>query len=127
MWVKPPDVKCTSVWARGNVTAINSANNLEVDGMPRHVLDLRPVFIEGNDQLIDGDHYEGGAEEVEVTTDDSGTSDEYAECVELGNEVHNEPVEREPRALKRLQPFNNPGSEEGSPLRGRRNQCPPRQ
>ena len=27
------------------MTGINSNNNIEVDGMPRHVLDLRPVVL----------------------------------------------------------------------------------
>ena len=139
VWVKPPDVKCTSTWSRGKVTAINSANNVEVDGMPRHVLDLRPVFIEGNDQQIDHSDEDGDGDveidnfdedrdgDVEITTDDSGSSGEYAECMELVNEVPNKPAERQPRALERLQSFNNPGSRERSPLRERRNRCPPRQ
>lgn len=41
--VKPPSSRCTSQWTRGIVSEINSNNNIEVDGIPRHVLNLRPV------------------------------------------------------------------------------------
>ena len=43
VWVKPPSSRCTSHWSKGIVSGVNSNNNIEVDGMPRHVLDLRPV------------------------------------------------------------------------------------
>lgn len=39
--VKPTDGRCTSRWRPGRVTAVISVNNIEVDGVPRHVLDLR--------------------------------------------------------------------------------------
>lgn len=50
VWVKPADARCTSRWARGTVTKVNSASNVEVDHMPRHVLDIRSV--EGFDQSV---------------------------------------------------------------------------
>lgn len=43
VWVKPHPVRCTSKWDVGTVTKVNSTNNIEVDGMPRHILDIRPV------------------------------------------------------------------------------------
>ena len=46
VWVKPPGVRCTTQWGRGRVTEINSDNNVSVDGMPRHILDVRRVVIE---------------------------------------------------------------------------------
>lgn len=49
-WVKPPDAKCTSQWRKGVVTAVHSRNNIGVDGMPRHVLDIRPVIQEDSDE-----------------------------------------------------------------------------
>lgn len=45
VWVKPPDVKCTSHWRKGTVTDVHSPNNLSVDGIPRHVLDVRRVIL----------------------------------------------------------------------------------
>ena len=43
VWVKPGNARCTAHWERGEVTNINSANNVEVDGIPRHILDIRQV------------------------------------------------------------------------------------
>ena len=44
VWVKPPGGSCTTKWALGKVTGVTSANNVSVDGMPRHVLDVRRVI-----------------------------------------------------------------------------------
>jgi transposase InsO family protein/ribonuclease HI len=53
VWVKPPDARCTSKWTSAHVTKINSRNNIEVDGMARHILDVRPIVSidseDGND------------------------------------------------------------------------------
>ena len=38
--------RCTTHWGRGIVTDMNSANNIEVDGVPRHILDVKPVVEE---------------------------------------------------------------------------------
>ena len=46
VWVRPGDARCTTRWGRGNVTGVNSANNIEVDGVPRQNLDVRPVVEE---------------------------------------------------------------------------------
>ena len=46
VWVRPGDARCTTRWGRGYVTGVNSANNIEVDGVPRHILDVRPVVEE---------------------------------------------------------------------------------
>ncbi|KAF2356794.1 hypothetical protein FHG87_012451 [Trinorchestia longiramus] len=43
VWVKPPNANCTTQWGRGVVTGVTSSNNIEVDGVPRHVLDVRSV------------------------------------------------------------------------------------
>jgi len=43
VWVKPGNARCTTHWNRGLVTHINSDSNVDVDGMPRHILDLRRV------------------------------------------------------------------------------------
>ena len=41
VFVKPPGARCTAHWAEGTVTRIVSGTNVEVDGVPRHVADLR--------------------------------------------------------------------------------------
>ena len=38
--------KYTTQWDRGYVSGINSRQNVKVDGMPRHILDVRPVVHE---------------------------------------------------------------------------------
>ena len=43
VFVKPPSAKCTTPWGKGIVTNINSNSNVEVNGRPRHVADLRRV------------------------------------------------------------------------------------
>ena len=43
IWVKPGNARCTTHWNRGLVTHINSDINVDVDGMPRHILDLGRV------------------------------------------------------------------------------------
>ena len=51
VWVKPANARCTALWQEWVVTAINSRNNISVDGMPRHILDVRRVVsvIEDSD------------------------------------------------------------------------------
>jgi hypothetical protein len=43
VFLKPPGANCTTKWPVGNITAVNSSTNLSVDGVPRHVSDMRPV------------------------------------------------------------------------------------
>lgn len=61
VWVKPPQARCTTQWHKGIVTSVNSPNNVSVDGMPRHVLDVRPVVtpVFPSDDL--GEMSSGGA------------------------------------------------------------------
>ena len=44
--MRPGGACCTTCWGRGIVTSVNSAKNIEVDGVPRHILDVRPVVEE---------------------------------------------------------------------------------
>ncbi|XP_076056355.1 uncharacterized protein LOC143034304 [Oratosquilla oratoria] len=64
VWVRPRDRKCTSQWTRGTVTEVNSRNNVSVEGVPRHILDIRRVVSEGEDEE------EGHG----ATTEDDGVS-----------------------------------------------------
>ena len=41
VWVKPHKARCTSLWNPGIVTKVNSEHNVEVNGVPRHVCDMR--------------------------------------------------------------------------------------
>ena len=41
VWVKPPEARCHTKYKLGTVTKVISEQTIEVDGMPRHVRDLR--------------------------------------------------------------------------------------
>ena len=58
--MKPPNARCATQWGRGVITDVQSANNLSVDGMPRHILDLRRV-VHVDDDVSAG--LEGNADE----------------------------------------------------------------
>ena len=62
VWMKPPNSQCTSQWRRGVTTDINSRNNISVDGMPRHILDIRRV-VDSSDESEDESLAESMAEE----------------------------------------------------------------
>ena len=41
VWIKPPQPSCTRQWASGKITRVVSTHVVCVDGMPRHVRDVR--------------------------------------------------------------------------------------
>lgn len=43
VFVKPPSARCTTPWPVGTITDILSSQRVEVNGIPRHVADLREV------------------------------------------------------------------------------------
>ena len=43
VYVKTPHGRCTTKYKVGRVTGITSAQNITINGMPRHVKDLRPI------------------------------------------------------------------------------------
>jgi hypothetical protein len=45
VFVKPPHARCTTQWSTGVVTGTRSPVAVEVDGVPRHVADVRAVPI----------------------------------------------------------------------------------
>ena len=51
VWVKPGNVRCTSQWGRGRITGLTSANNVDVDGMPRHILDVRRLVLREEEEV----------------------------------------------------------------------------
>ena len=76
VWMKTPNGRCTSPYARGHVTGVISSQNVLVNGMPRHVRDLRPV--------IGLDTSEGGG--------DSELSTQSARVITI-NEARGDPLE----------------------------------
>ncbi|XP_065675760.1 uncharacterized protein LOC136091968 [Hydra vulgaris] len=45
VFVKPPDSKCTSEWNRGRVSDEGRGVSVEINGLPRHMSDVRPAPI----------------------------------------------------------------------------------
>lgn len=81
VWVKPPNARCTTQWLRGRVTGINSRNNISVDGMPRHFLDIRRVRTrsessEGSEEEEQQDEEVGPMEEGNADADQERRVDE---------------------------------------------------
>ena len=76
VWVKPGQTRCTTEWKRGKVTGVNSANNVSVDGMPRHVLDMRRVYEFSEEDSTDE---EPGGEEEPEEEDEPGEEEEPEE------------------------------------------------
>ena len=52
----------------GEVTCINSSDNVSVDGMPRHVLDVRRVLSEDDENFEDCRESAPGSSEEEIAT-----------------------------------------------------------
>ena len=77
VWLKPPGSKCTTEWSRGKVTKVNSSNNVEVDGMPRHILDMRHVYQEQEPE-----------EQQDVDHENAELEDQLQEPEEVQNEEH---------------------------------------
>jgi hypothetical protein len=50
VWAKPPGSRCTTQYAIGHVTKVISDQSVEVDGIPRHLRDLRPAAEESSQQ-----------------------------------------------------------------------------
>ena len=67
VWVKPGNAKCTTKWHTGTVTQVNSNNNVDVDGMARHILDIRQRVINENETTeMEESEVEGGGPRIEV-------------------------------------------------------------
>ena len=75
VWVKPPNARCTTQWGRGVITDIHSRNNVSVDGMPRHILDIRSVRESSDDSETDEDG-------VELLSEENGDSEPAENQVE---------------------------------------------
>lgn len=51
VWVRDPTRRCDKKSRIGTVTRVNSVQNVEVDGLPRHVRDLKLVNITGRNEV----------------------------------------------------------------------------
>jgi transposase InsO family protein len=58
VYVKPNPSRCTTEWKIGRVSGVQSAQNVEVDGVPRHVADIRMVADSGPAENVGADNAE---------------------------------------------------------------------
>ena len=61
--VKPFPMSCTKEWKPGRVTKINSPTNIDVDGWPRHVADIRSCQHRDSDGSDTDEATDSGEEE----------------------------------------------------------------
>jgi ribonuclease HI len=54
VFVKPEGARCTSSWSVGTITGPGGSSSVEVDGMPRHVSDIRLANGEASGSNFDG-------------------------------------------------------------------------
>ncbi|KAG1684000.1 hypothetical protein GQR58_009596 [Nymphon striatum] len=55
VWIKPPIPSCTKQWSLGMVSGVMSKYVVRVDGMPRHVKDIRKRRYGSNRGVVHGD------------------------------------------------------------------------
>ncbi len=99
VWVKPGNADCTSRWRRGLVTAVISTNNIEVDGVPRHILDLRRVHREEDEDEDEDEDVEEAREVGNDAGDENASNEDAAEPISLRRSL------RERRAPQWLRDF----------------------
>ena len=95
VYVKPVDVKCTAVWPTGTVTAVISNVSVEVDGMPRHVRDIRLAHhatrgsgeTMPNETIIEGLDVDTEYSDVDNSDTDSGSNEDISDDNGGANDV----------------------------------------
>ena len=74
VFVKPPAARCTTTWPIGTVTGMSGMHSIEVNGVPRHVADLR--FLPGDEEEDESEvEVEAEAEETRRSTRQSRPPD----------------------------------------------------
>jgi hypothetical protein len=76
VFVKPGNSTCTTNWTKGEVTGVTSRNNVSVDGIPRHVLDVRrippsPSNTSENITLAPSDNFKCNSDVLQILLEDS--------------------------------------------------------
>ena len=92
VYVKPNQhVRCTSQWGRGIITAKISHNKYEVDGVPRHIQDIRKRSDNQNNpenEFID---------DLESSEDESEAVDEESSVEEIMDQTNRDEQRRSER------------------------------
>ena len=95
VYVKPPGARCVSEWREGKVTRVHSSTNVEVDGVPRHVGDLRKRV--GVSEPLRAPLYEFARNE-----EDSGSEEESSQSEDTeATPAREEAMTRRPRRAVR--------------------------
>ena len=95
VWVKPTVPSCIKKWSRGRVTGLQSTHVICVDGMPRHVRDVRKAHsqINGTDLAEDcssADDYDYGPYDVPEVTNVIGEQGEESGVENDPDHVHHD-------------------------------------
>jgi hypothetical protein len=86
VYVKPVHAKCTTVWREGKVSKVISNAAVEVDGMTRHVGDIRLARRPVDDGVVYDSH---SCFDVEIDISDTVSEadmDNVGELADIGNE-----------------------------------------
>ena len=86
VFVKPPNAKCNTRWQPGKITAIHSALKVDVDGVPRHVKDIR---IQNVDSDLRHSMFVEDSKTQPISEDES-ESDEDGDTQPMENDSENE-------------------------------------
>jgi len=76
VFVKPPNARCSTTWNTGTVTRSQQGLSVEVDGVPRHIADVR---------LIPEDDFE----DTNLSEPDANSYEEESQSVAVGEEENN--------------------------------------
>ena len=96
VWLKPHGARCTSLWNPEIVTKVNSEQHVEVDGMPRHVCDMRRRWADegerDDESLISANLPTVGPNFVSSSSESNFERDAERRnaTLENGNDVENE-------------------------------------
>ena len=106
VWVKPHGVLYTSLWNSGIATKVNTEHNVKVDGVPRHVCDMRRRWADegerDDESLISANLPTVGPNVVSSSSESNFERDAERRnaTLENGNDVENESLLLPRRGLR---------------------------
>ncbi|CDW59721.1 hypothetical protein TTRE_0000806101 [Trichuris trichiura] len=93
VWVKPAGVRCDRRYQTGTVTGVISSQAVEVDGLPLHIRDLRPLAL-----AVDSTSALENSQDDEIIL----TFPTRSETTETPSGQINDPPEQEPRRSAKM-------------------------
>ncbi|KAI0979335.1 hypothetical protein GJ496_010233 [Pomphorhynchus laevis] len=78
VYVKPSNAKCTTRWNKGVITALISEQTAEVNGIPRHLTDIRPCnqVNKNEEQNMNRSEYSTSSDDEQMIHDTYNSEDE---------------------------------------------------